>query len=167
MMMLIGPRHASGAHDFGAPLELARSNEGDFSGGWMSDSWTPGPKRLCHRHPTGPHPSGLSWTPAKGDSTKSNFALVLRLGFDRHEAVEPAPCLMLLAEDADRPLQPADGVGVDHRRGVGRLVVGDDGDRSDRLARGVIAHRPADALHQSGIEHSRHAAHHEHLAVAA
>ena len=36
---------------------------------------TPGPKPLCHRHPTGPHPSGLLWTPAKGDSTKSNFAL--------------------------------------------------------------------------------------------
>src|SRR6185312_4540436 len=29
-------------------------------------------KPLCHRHPTGPHPSGLlwtPWTPAKGDST--------------------------------------------------------------------------------------------------
>ena len=42
------------------------------------DSWTPGPKPLCHRHPTGPHPSGLlwtPWTPAKGDSMKNNFAL--------------------------------------------------------------------------------------------
>src|SRR6478735_7580383 len=42
------------------------------------DSWTLGPKPLCHRHPTGPHPSGLlwtPWTPAKGESTKSNFAL--------------------------------------------------------------------------------------------
>src|SRR6185503_9504522 len=42
------------------------------------DSWTLDPKPLCHRHPTGPHPSGLLWTPwasAKGDSTKSNFAL--------------------------------------------------------------------------------------------
>src|ERR1700742_1867900 len=27
------------------------------------DSWTLGPKPLCHRHPTGPHPSGLLWTP--------------------------------------------------------------------------------------------------------
>src|SRR6185437_16359544 len=44
----------------------------------MSDSWTPGPKPLCHRHPTGPHPSGLlwtPWTPDKGDSTNSDFAL--------------------------------------------------------------------------------------------
>src|SRR6476659_2593870 len=40
------------------------------------DSWTPGPKPLCHRRPTGPHPSGLLWTPAKGYSTKSKFALV-------------------------------------------------------------------------------------------
>src|ERR1700759_5784214 len=39
------------------------------------DSWTPGPKPLCHRHPTGPHPSGLLWTPATGESTKSNVAL--------------------------------------------------------------------------------------------
>src|SRR5579862_8558315 len=50
-----------------------------FHGGGMSvDSWTPGPKPLCHRHPTGPHPSGLlwtQWTPAKGESTKSDFAL--------------------------------------------------------------------------------------------
>src|SRR6201993_4267246 len=48
--------------------------------GWMSvDSWTLGTKPLCHRHPTGPHPSGLlwtPWTPAKGDSTKRDFALV-------------------------------------------------------------------------------------------
>ena len=46
-----------------------------FQGGVSVDSWTPGPKPLCHRHPTGPHPSGLWWTPAKGDSTTSNFAL--------------------------------------------------------------------------------------------
>src|SRR5262245_58540770 len=39
----------------------------------MPDSWTPGPKPLCHRRPTGPHPSGLLSTP---DSTKSNFALI-------------------------------------------------------------------------------------------
>ena len=52
-----------------------------FQGGGVSvDSWTLGPKPLCHRHPTGPHPSGLlwtPWTPAKGASTKSNFALGL------------------------------------------------------------------------------------------
>src|SRR5512143_2080003 len=38
------------------------------------DSWTPGPKPLCHRHPTGPHPSGLlwtPWTPAKGATSRS------------------------------------------------------------------------------------------------
>src|ERR1700753_1683838 len=53
--------------------------QGCFSWGGISvDSWTPGRKPLCHRHPTGPHPSGLlwtPWTPAKGSSTKSNFAL--------------------------------------------------------------------------------------------
>src|SRR5579872_5347331 len=43
--------------------------------GNLVDSWTPGPKPLCYRHPTGPHPSGLLWTPAKGYSTKSNVAL--------------------------------------------------------------------------------------------
>src|SRR5262249_44865189 len=33
-----------------------------FQGGGVSvDSWTPGPKPLCHGHPTGPHPSGLWW----------------------------------------------------------------------------------------------------------
>src|SRR3954447_4932953 len=35
-----------------------------FQGGGVSvDSWTPGPKCRCHRHRTGPHPSGLLWTP--------------------------------------------------------------------------------------------------------
>src|SRR5690348_12338861 len=51
-----------------------------FRGPEWLDSWTPGPKPLCHRHPTGPHSSGLlwtPWTPAKGDSTNTNFALVL------------------------------------------------------------------------------------------
>src|SRR3954471_13869624 len=77
MMMIIG------LHDFRAPLEPSlRSGRwrgpmrGVFQGGGISvDSWTPGPKPLCHRHPTGPHPSGLLWTPAKAESTKSNFAL--------------------------------------------------------------------------------------------
>src|SRR5690242_14016907 len=80
MTFLIGPRHSSGAHDSRTPLEVARSHEGVFSGGAVSpDSRTLAPKPLCHRHPTGPHPSGLSWTPAKGDPTNSNFALAPRL----------------------------------------------------------------------------------------
>src|SRR6185437_12233289 len=57
------------------------NNKVFFRGGISVDSWTLGPKPLCHRHPTGPHPSGLlwtPWTPAKGDSTKSNFALKRR-----------------------------------------------------------------------------------------
>src|SRR5690242_20534766 len=57
-----------------APLEWRGPMRGVFQGGGGSvDWWTPGPKPLCHRHPTGPHPSGLlwtPWTPAKGDSTK-------------------------------------------------------------------------------------------------
>src|SRR5690348_16685201 len=32
-------------------------------GGGSVDSWTPGAKPLSHRHPTGPVPSGLLWTP--------------------------------------------------------------------------------------------------------
>src|SRR3954467_13930649 len=47
-------------------------------GGVSLDSWTPGPKPLCHRHPTGPHPSGFQWTPANGAATRRDFAL----GFD-------------------------------------------------------------------------------------
>src|SRR6185503_6470348 len=58
-----------------------------FFQGWVSaDSWTLGPKPLCHRHPTGPHPSGLlwtPWTPAGGNSAKSNFALS-RAVLDHH-----------------------------------------------------------------------------------
>src|SRR5690242_14860089 len=55
-------------------------NEVFFQGGVSVDSWTLGPKPLCHRHPTGPHPSGLLWTPwtlAEGNSTNSSFALAL------------------------------------------------------------------------------------------
>src|SRR6476620_668531 len=58
-----------------------------FQGCVSVDSWTPGPKPLCHRHPTGPHPSGLlwtPWTPDKGDSTKSDFALGLDLPLQHH-----------------------------------------------------------------------------------
>src|SRR6185312_10570674 len=80
MMMLIGPSHSRGAHDFRAPREWRAPMKVFFSRGPGSvDSWTPGPKPLCHRRPTGPHPSGLLWTPAKGDSTKSNFALAALL----------------------------------------------------------------------------------------
>src|SRR5690348_11479316 len=75
MMMIIGPRYSRGAHDFRAPLAWRTPMRVFFQGGNSVDSWTPGPKPLCHRHPTGPHPSGLLWTPSKGDSTKSNFAL--------------------------------------------------------------------------------------------
>src|SRR6478672_13666648 len=77
MMMIIGPRNSSGAHDFRAPLDWRAPIKVFFRGRMSADSWTPGPKPLCHRRPTGPHPSGLSWTswsPAKGDSTKSNCA---------------------------------------------------------------------------------------------
>src|SRR5579871_1511200 len=65
-------------------------NEVFFQGGKSLNSWTPGPKPLWHRHPTGPHPRRLWWTPAKGSSTKSNVALgcwkleIERRGPDRH-----------------------------------------------------------------------------------
>src|SRR6478672_925552 len=68
-----------------------RQNKVFFQGGVSVDSWTLGPKPLCHRHPTGPHPSGLlwtPWTPAKGDSTRSNFALAALLQ-PGHEGLEP------------------------------------------------------------------------------
>src|SRR3954464_9211832 len=47
-------------------------------GGVSLDSWTPGPKPLCHRHPTGPHLSGLAWTPVDsrhGRFDEGDFAL--------------------------------------------------------------------------------------------
>src|SRR5205809_6573745 len=61
----------------------------DQGGGVSVDSWTPGPKPLCRRHPTGPQPGGFLWTPATGDSTKSDFALadVALLGGDRPGAL--------------------------------------------------------------------------------
>src|SRR3954462_1971213 len=63
-----------------------------FRGGGVSlDSWTPGPKPLCHRHPTGPHPSGLLWTRVDSrhaDSTMSDFALAA-LFQPGHERLEP------------------------------------------------------------------------------
>src|SRR5579871_4388527 len=69
MMMIIGPRHSRGAHDFRAPREWRVAMKVFFQGGKSLDSWTPGPKPLCHRRPTGPHPSGLLRTPAQGDSS--------------------------------------------------------------------------------------------------
>src|ERR1700759_1133957 len=49
------------------PFRPRPLNKVFFQGGGISvDSWTPGPKPLCHRRPTGPHPSGLLWTPAQG-----------------------------------------------------------------------------------------------------
>src|SRR5579883_111645 len=63
MIIFIGPRHSSGAIRVMRATGVARSDEGCFSVGTESvDSWTPGPKPLCHRRPTGPHPSGLLWT---------------------------------------------------------------------------------------------------------
>src|SRR5690349_22261235 len=86
MMMIIAPRHCRaftctprGAHDSDCATGVARPDEGFSSGNRESvDSWTPGLKPLGHRYPTGPHPSGLPWTPwtpANGDSTRSDFAL--------------------------------------------------------------------------------------------
>src|SRR3954471_10630202 len=66
-------------------------------GGVSLDSWTPGLNPLCHRHPTGPHPSGLAWTPVdsrKADSTMSDFALANRgddPGLRPHARSEGAP----------------------------------------------------------------------------
>src|SRR3954452_20945202 len=72
MTILIGPCHSNGAHDFRAPLAWRAPMKVFFRGGGVSlDSWTPGPKSLCHRHPTGPHPSGLAWTPV--DSRQGSF----------------------------------------------------------------------------------------------
>src|SRR5690242_12215914 len=68
-----------------------------FQGGMSVDSWTLGPKPLCHRHPTGPHPSGLlwtPWTPDTGDSTRRNLALAQRRddpGLRAHARREGAP----------------------------------------------------------------------------
>src|SRR6185437_5922634 len=99
MMMLIGPSHSRGAHDFRAPREWRAPMKVFFSRGPGSvDSWTPGPKPLCHRRPTGPHPSGLLWTPAKGDSTKSNFALEAELLEVGRAAVEVGGVLERLAD---------------------------------------------------------------------
>src|SRR4051794_17968384 len=85
LLSLLGPKSRWHRHFSPRPLDRCF-----FRGGGVSlDSWTPGPKPLCHRHPTGPHPSGLLWTPVDsrhGDPTKSDFALALG-GIDgRHDA---------------------------------------------------------------------------------
>src|SRR5512135_901802 len=68
-------------------LSLPERDRGVFPGeGESVDSWSPGPKPLCHRHPTGPHPSGLlwtPWTPAEGEAMESDFAL----GIDHRHGV--------------------------------------------------------------------------------
>ena len=72
LLSLLGLKSRRHRHFSPRPL-----NKVFFQGGMSVDSWTPGPKPLCHRHPTGPHLSGLlrtPWTPANGDPT-SNFAL--------------------------------------------------------------------------------------------
>src|ERR1700751_4299222 len=73
LLSLLGLKSRGHRHFSPRPL-----NKVFFQGGISVDSWTLGPKPLCHRHPTGPHSSGLlwtPWTPAKGDSTKTNSAL--------------------------------------------------------------------------------------------
>src|SRR6476620_10184295 len=69
LLSLLGLKSRGHRHFTPRPL-----NEVFFQGWVSADSWTLGPKPLCHRHPTGPQPSGLLWTPAKGDPTKSKFA---------------------------------------------------------------------------------------------
>src|SRR4051795_5971688 len=94
-----------------------------FEGGGVSlDSWTPGPKPLCHRHPTGPHPSGLGWTPVysrHGRPTRSAFALdrarlALALAEVAGDHLLEAPQLAALQELGPQRL-------ADH--GVGRMAV--------------------------------------------
>src|SRR5215831_8176452 len=83
------------------------------------DSWTPGLKPLCHRHPTGPHPSGLSWTPTTGDSTRSNVALGLRTQEDRRRVGEQGLAVLLqeAAQEGER-LAVARDLDVRDQRGV-------------------------------------------------
>src|SRR5689334_2536351 len=42
---------------------VARSDEVRLRGAKLVDSWTLGPKPLCHQHRSGPHGNGLLWTP--------------------------------------------------------------------------------------------------------
>src|SRR3569833_3665211 len=73
LLSLLGLKSRWHRHCSSRPL-----NKVFFRGWVLLESWSPGPKPLCHRHPAYPHPSGLlwsPWTPAKGDPTKSNFAL--------------------------------------------------------------------------------------------
>src|SRR5947209_8687929 len=74
LLPLLGLKHRWHGHFRPQPL-----NKVFFEGGGVSlDSWTPGLKPLWHRHPTGPQPSGLGWTPVysrHGRPTRSSFAL--------------------------------------------------------------------------------------------
>src|SRR5215469_5092361 len=126
-------------------FRLRPLNSAFFSGGGVSvDSWTPGPKPLCHRHPTGPHPSGLGWTPAKGDSTKSGFALVRGLGRCRFRRAADAAAgedRLDLGGAVAQLAQDIRSVLADVRRVLLRLVLGgarQAGDVSDRQAANAV-----------------------------
>src|SRR5579871_6903134 len=93
-------------------------NEVFFQGEKPGDSWTPDPKPLWHRHPTGPHPSGLWWTPDKGCSTKSNFGLAadlcprMRGAIDRAQAGGVDVSVALGGRETRVPQQLLDGAQV-------------------------------------------------------
>src|SRR5579883_1217908 len=67
------------------------------------DSWTLGPKPLCHRHPTGPHPSGLLWTPrGKDGPTKSWAFFPMRASDLTHPGDSSKSCQTLAPQGAPR-----------------------------------------------------------------
>src|SRR5579871_4914070 len=105
-------------------------NEVFFQGEKPGDSWTLCPKPLRHRHPTGPHPRGLWWTPAKGDSTKSSFALDGRSAADllAHLALQELAVLEVAVEravvDDHVPALDRDRRPCRHRVALPRRVVG-------------------------------------------
>src|SRR3954471_20347122 len=85
LLPLVGLKSRWHRHFSRDPLKVLFQGGG---GGVSLDSWTPGPKPLCHRHPTGPHPSGLAWTPATADSTNSDFALATYSGLHHPRCAE-------------------------------------------------------------------------------
>src|SRR5579883_416438 len=126
MTILIGPRHSRGAIRVMSATGVARSDEGCFSVGTEAvDSWTPGPKPLCHRHPTGPHPNGLLWTPAKGDWMKSDVALVLRLPAPHLEGGRGNARIELLRRDLRAAAQFVDDDLETFEPGMALVVRGD------------------------------------------